>query len=61
MGSGTFHHLPELRSLTLSHNRIRYLPPRLFLKLGKLTALDLSYNYLEHLDPEVFKDIQVKH
>jgi Leucine-rich repeat (LRR) protein len=38
--------LPGLRTLDLSHNRLRHLPPDELLGLDQLRFIDLSYNHL---------------
>ncbi|MCL4152668.1 UNVERIFIED_CONTAM: hypothetical protein GTU68_032640, partial [Idotea baltica] len=55
--SAVFRSVQHLKSLTLAHNRLPELTPRIFFGLSHLEHLDLSYNPLGNLLPERFTDV----
>ncbi|CAG7717187.1 unnamed protein product [Allacma fusca] len=49
-----FSHLRSLRSLDLSQNHLKTIPPTLTENLSELSFLDVSFNSIEHLQEQVF-------
>ncbi|XP_063215883.1 leucine-rich repeats and immunoglobulin-like domains protein 1 isoform X2 [Bacillus rossius redtenbacheri] len=46
--------LESLASLDLSHNKLMYLEPVMFLHLPNLMFLDIGFNFINAIDPETF-------